>query len=77
MRLTGREGGGGGKLRRQRSKLGFLLGGPGVCMGQCNALVAIYMAFYIHIFAWVDLYLACGCAASDDTPFSMFRMKGS
>ena len=37
-------------------------------MGQRNAHVAICMEVSGHDFVWVDAYLACGYAASDDTP---------
>ena len=43
-------------------------------MGQCDALVAIGMAVAAHDFAWVGAYVACGCAAADDTP--LFNVSG-
>ena len=37
-------------------------------MGQGNALSSIGMAVSAKNVAWVDAYLACGCATSDDNP---------
>ena len=46
-------------------------------MGKFDALVAIDMGFSVHDFAWVNAYLACGCATSDDAPiFNVSVWKG-
>ena len=37
-------------------------------MTQYEALVAVGMTVYVHNFAWVDEYLACKYATSDDIP---------
>ena len=37
-------------------------------MGQFNALVTIGMAFSIHYFSYIDVYLDFEGAISDDTP---------
>ena len=43
-------------------------------MYQCDALVSIGIAVYVHEFEWVYAYLYCGCTTSDDTP--LFNVSG-
>ena len=43
-----------GGLRRERYRLGFFIGGPGVCTGKLNILLSIDMEVSAHGFVCVD-----------------------
>ena len=50
---------------------------PGVCMGQCDALVAIGMTVSVNKISWVDSYLASNCTTLDDSfTFNVSVWKG-
>ena len=67
----GRQEAGGGRLRREGSRLGFLVVDTRCMNESVQYIFFIGMTFNIHEFAWVDAYLSCGCATQDHTtPFN-------